>query len=302
MTVEQLQYFLALAQCRNFTMAANQMYISQPALSKSISALEKELQMTLVLRNTREVTLTPAGESFQKTCQNVLMDLRNGINEANSSIGKISGKVLLGISSEFPEVAISAFINEIRKVYPLITLDMKFYRPNGLLRAIDNNTLDMIFTSDMPRDTDLDSLVLSTNRRCIVIPTDHPLADRTSLTFQEVRNDGLVLIDNMISGYEHDIAIETARAGRCSPHLKAITRSIPETLMRVACHQGITILSDKYQNLSSDVVFIPIPDAEPIRNYLVWRKSENECIRAISELTKNSYNSKALEKSAVSRI
>lgn len=289
MTIEQLQYFLALAQCRNFTMAANQMYISQPALSKSISALEKELQMTLVHRNTREVTLTPAGESFQKTCQDILMSLRSGINKANSSIGKISGKVLLGISSEFPEDTVADFINKIREVYPLIALDMKFYRPNGLLRAIDNNTLDIIFTSDMPRDTDLDSLVLSTNQRCIVLPADHPLATRKKLTFQEVRNDGLILIDNMISGYEHDLAIATARADCCSPHLKAITRSIPETLMRVACHQGITILSDKYKNLSNNVKFVPVQNVESIRNYLVWRKSENECIRAISEL--------ALEKS-----
>ena len=56
MTIDQLEHFYALSQCKNYTLAANQLYISQPALSKSIQALEKELHLDLVHRNTRTVT------------------------------------------------------------------------------------------------------------------------------------------------------------------------------------------------------------------------------------------------------
>lgn len=64
MTVDQLQYFLAISQCKSFTMAANHLYISQPALSKSIAALEKELQVQLLTRNTKSVVLKRLVKDF----------------------------------------------------------------------------------------------------------------------------------------------------------------------------------------------------------------------------------------------
>ena len=64
MTIFQLECFCALADSLNFTQTANAMFITQPALSRAISSLEQELQLTLLQRTTHSVTLTPAGKIF----------------------------------------------------------------------------------------------------------------------------------------------------------------------------------------------------------------------------------------------
>lgn len=60
MTITQIKYFITTAKCLNFTKAASQLYITQPALSRQIAAIEAELNMQLFVRNNRTVKLTPA--------------------------------------------------------------------------------------------------------------------------------------------------------------------------------------------------------------------------------------------------
>lgn len=72
MTIFQLECYYALAQSLNFTQTASQQYITQPALSRSISSLEKELGIKLVNRTTHTVSLTPAGRVFAEECRKII--------------------------------------------------------------------------------------------------------------------------------------------------------------------------------------------------------------------------------------
>jgi len=76
MTIFQLECFCALADSLNFTQTANAMFITQPALSRAISSLEQELQLTLLQRTTHSVTLTPAGKIFSSECHKMLKEFQ----------------------------------------------------------------------------------------------------------------------------------------------------------------------------------------------------------------------------------
>ena len=78
MTIFQLECFCALADSLNFTQTANAMFITQPALSRAISSLEQELQLTLLQRTTHSVTLTPAGKIFSSECHKMLKEIQRG--------------------------------------------------------------------------------------------------------------------------------------------------------------------------------------------------------------------------------
>jgi len=82
MDTKQVQCFLAIAECKNFTEAAARLYISQPAVSRHISNLEKELGVTLFKRDKRSVELTPAGGVIQKGLLRVSEDFSAVIKEA----------------------------------------------------------------------------------------------------------------------------------------------------------------------------------------------------------------------------
>ena len=79
MTLNQLECFMVLAQRLNFTQAADDLVMAQPALSRLISALERELVLQLFYRNSRSVALTPAGTVFFKKCPKILDEYRGSV-------------------------------------------------------------------------------------------------------------------------------------------------------------------------------------------------------------------------------
>ena len=81
MTLTQLESFLILAQRLNFTQAADDLFISQPALSRMISSLEQEVGLQLFYRSSRSVSLTPAGRAFAQQCPRILDSYRAGMEK-----------------------------------------------------------------------------------------------------------------------------------------------------------------------------------------------------------------------------
>lgn len=77
LTFRQLRYFLVLSEELHFGRAAQRLHISQPPLSASLRQLEEELKVTLLLRNSKRVTLTPAGEAFQRQARRILEQLED---------------------------------------------------------------------------------------------------------------------------------------------------------------------------------------------------------------------------------
>ena len=228
MTIDQLEHFYALSQCKNYTLAANQLYISQPALSKSIQALEKELHLDLVHRNTRTVTLTAEGIAFADTCRTLLHTLRHGINNAKSASGTLNGRVVFGLPSDHYDAAAIRLLSLLNKKQPGIRADLKFFPPNGLLRALDNDTVDFIFSCDWPRSENLAFLRVCESTNCAVLPKDHRLAERDEISFTELKNENFLAISYMVSGREHDLIIELAREAGLSPNLNYEANSFPE--------------------------------------------------------------------------
>lgn len=284
MTLDQLQQFFALSQCKNFTQASRQLYITQPALSKSISALEKELQLKLVNRDTRTVALTAAGEEFAQTCQQILATYRDGLNKAQSTAGEISGKLLFGLPSERFDFAAMGMLSLLRANYPGIRAELKFYPANGLLRALDNGNVDFIFAADWPRSKNLNYRLLETSRNCAVLPSCHSMAAREALSYSELKGQEFIAIDYMVSGREFDNIVELARADSVSPHVVYEAHTIPELLMQVACGRGITILSEKYRPMGEGfVVFVPLTEHSYMQEYLIWKKHSNPCVQAVAD-------------------
>lgn len=285
MTIDQLEHFYALSQCKNYTLAANQLYISQPALSKSIQALEKELHLDLVHRNTRTVTLTAEGIAFADTCRELLHTLRHGINNAKSASGTLNGRVVFGLPSDHYDAAAIRLLSLLNEQQPGIRADLKFFPPNGLLRALDNDTVDFIFSCDWPRAENLEFLRVCESTNCAVLPKDHSLAEREEISFTELKNENFLAISYMVSGREHDLIIELAREAGLSPNLNYEANSFPELLMMVAAKRGVTVLADEHKALQTDaVVFVPLKDARRKEENLIWKKSDNPCISAVAEL------------------
>src|SRR3546814_410998 len=100
MELRQLRYFVAIAECRNFTLASKQLHIAQPPLSRQIQMLEAELGVTLLLRNSRPVRLTEAGRVFYEQALQVLARIEQMKSATQQSGANQRRRLAIGRSEE----------------------------------------------------------------------------------------------------------------------------------------------------------------------------------------------------------
>ena len=147
MTITQIKYFITTAKCLNFTKAASQLYITQPALSRQIAAIEAELNMQLFVRNNRTVKLTPAASVLLQEFEKIYNDYNLAIAKAANSFAGLSGELNIGVlegayvGDLFPDV-----LQYFAGFYPQVKINLRNYSFNQLIEKLYSNQLDLIVT------------------------------------------------------------------------------------------------------------------------------------------------------------
>lgn len=144
MNLQQMEYFVTIAETRSITLAAKKLYISQPPMSRQIALLEKEIGTELLVRTNRGVALTPAGEILYAKCCDILdsmRDMKEAVQEAASGV-----RGLIRIGSIYTAIPTLARLTAgFRRQYPGITFYLEPSLPDELLRKLEKGTIDVAF-------------------------------------------------------------------------------------------------------------------------------------------------------------
>lgn len=124
MDFKQIEAFINVAKFKSFSKAANSSFLSQPAISSHISSLEKELSIQLFDRTSKEVLLTPAGESFLKYAIDILNTRDKAISHLANFNGNISGKLKLAASTTPCNTILPALLRQFHSLYPEVSFDI----------------------------------------------------------------------------------------------------------------------------------------------------------------------------------
>jgi LysR family transcriptional regulator, nitrogen assimilation regulatory protein len=124
MDLKQMQYFLCLAQERNVTRAARRLNIVQPALSMQIAKLETMLGKQLFFRTAQGMSLTPAGEEFERLVAPIIKDIDRAREEMARLDGKVAGRVSIGMINSTAQSILPVSTLRIAKAYPDIELSI----------------------------------------------------------------------------------------------------------------------------------------------------------------------------------
>src|SRR5689334_11066250 len=122
MELRQLAYFLAIAEERNFTRAAQRIPIAQPAISQQIHRLEAELSETLFVRDRRGVRLTPAGEALLPHAQAMLASAGHARDAVAAVSGVLAGRLAVGFVQPLPDHRFTALLGAFHREHPGIEL------------------------------------------------------------------------------------------------------------------------------------------------------------------------------------
>ncbi|MEG2019715.1 MAG: selenium metabolism-associated LysR family transcriptional regulator [Synergistaceae bacterium] len=143
MRIRRMEAFVNVVKYKSFSKAANSLFISQPSISAYISDLENDLGVKLIIRSTKEVTLTRAGEKFYFCASEILKKMENIHDEFNRSQNDVSGTLFIAASTVPSEYLIPSIFSEMYRDYPNLKFKVMQSDSKETIRHIENMDADI---------------------------------------------------------------------------------------------------------------------------------------------------------------
>lgn len=191
----QLKYVVEVAKWQNITRAAEVLHITQPSLSNQIISLERELGVSLFERSRKRVKLTEAGESFVYQATGILNEM-DGLKQSMADFAKRhAGTVRVGALSVMVSLGIPDVLIAFTDRYPALRVTLTEEDSHSLIGKVNINELDAVFAtpSDADAKEDLYQVKLAESRIVAAVNAGHPLARRSELTLEDLRDQKLVI-------------------------------------------------------------------------------------------------------------
>jgi len=278
--LRELRYFVAVAEHLHFTLAAEALYVSQPALSKQIRALEAQLQTPLFARNRRAVQLTPDGEALLPHARSVLEAWARAQATLSTASARRQTTLVVGISTGLGRGLLPAVRARLAESAPAARFHVRqvgWADATGGLAATGPDRTDAAFVW-LP-GPDPESYVWTevlTEPRMIALPAAHPLAGRDDLDITDVLDEPFLALPAS-SGCLRDYWLATEERRGAPVRIGAEITGAEETVEALTAGLGICLLSEgNAPHIAREGVAIrPISGVGPSRLALVWRRGDN---------------------------
>jgi len=188
----KLYTLLKVAEYRNYTQAAKSLNLTQPAVSQHIHALENELGVRLFERLGNRLVLTRAGEkavSAARAISTLYDNLKYEISDSNYGVKELNIGITHTVESNRISEALAKYVSENRNIKIKLITDTQ----SKLRSMLKNYELDMAIIDGSVSDEALVSKLLDTDRLVLVIDPSHPLAQKDSVTIDEIRHEKMIL-------------------------------------------------------------------------------------------------------------
>lgn len=285
--LRDLRYFVAVAEELHFTRAAERLYLSQPALSKQIRALERQLGFPLFDRRRRRLELTPQGEALLGPARHLLADWQRALAGARGAGAAVSLTVGMqtAVGRDVQRDVIAGFRERgWQIVLRLVTWD----DPSA---GLTDGTCDLAFVWLPLPGAGLATRTLVAERMWVALPTGHRLAERPEIDFGELADEPFVALPRS-AGPLRDFWLATAARGGRQARIGAEAASTDEVLEAVASHQGVVLIAEGNVGLyqRSDLVYRPVRGLPEAELAIAWRGDDRrpEIAELVAALTGHS--------------
>jgi DNA-binding transcriptional LysR family regulator len=185
-TLRQLRAFVLVGRLGSFTQAAQEMHLTQSALSLLIRELESSMATRLVDRTTRNVSLTAAGIEFFASTQRVLADLEHAISNVDKLLAKERGRVVVAAPLVLSSTLLPPILAGFRSAFPGIELVLNDSLPGQVLSQVRTGIADLGIGTFSQTEEDLQRVLLFKEAIVAVFPASHPLARLQRLTWRDL--------------------------------------------------------------------------------------------------------------------
>jgi DNA-binding transcriptional LysR family regulator len=264
MELRHIRYFLAVAEERNVTRAAERLGIGQPPLSQQIHALEAELGVRLFRRTGHGVLLTEAGEAFLIDARRLLESAGQAIANAQSAGRGETGQLNIGFtgSAAFNPV-VPRMIRQFRQSYPGVALTLSEGNTAELLNDLKSGRVDVAFVrlgAQSPAGMTFHHI--AAERMQLVLPATHPLARKRRIRLEALANEPFVLLPRDASPTLHDVIVGACRNAGFEPVLGQQAPQLSSVVNFVAAEFGVSLVPASVCQIQVEgVVYVDVAGA-----------------------------------------
>ena len=260
--MRKLRYFVTVAEELNFGRAAKLLHIAQPVLSRQIRALEGELGVRLLIRDTRGATLTDAGSQLLQDARFLLAESK-ALQERLSRAAVPTRVLRVGV---MPGLLATAAVRTFESTNAAHRAEVVPIGAAEQLESVRTRTLDVVYAREPVDHRGLGTAALLEEPRDALLPGDDPLASRRSVRLAELASHRPLQDPAAVPEW---YAVATPERRRATPRAAS---TMEEKLERVAAHEGFAIVPRSATAFyrRPDVCVVPIEDMPPARVTLIW--------------------------------
>lgn len=259
--LRHLKAFIAVGKLLHFKKAADSLFITQPALSRLVKALEEEVGAELLTRTTRQVSLTAAGKLFLDECQLAFDHLERGMHLAQRATAGDIGHISVAYNDFSINGPLPRILELFKENYPDISVELSYIPTHLQHQALLDCEIDIGFLIGPYETEHIDSVRVSREKVVAVLPIKHPLAKRDSIRLKELANEKFIVGSK--SGWQafrlriYDFC---SQAG-FSPQVIQEASSSNGILGLVAANMGVTLYAECVRNFQrKDVAVVPLKE------------------------------------------
>ena len=284
MNLNQLRYFVSVAESGSFTKAAQSHFVSQTAITQQIHALEENIGTKLLDRNSRPVSLTPAGRVLLKEAREILSRMDAALIRTREASTGLEGELRLGYTKGYEHSDLPKYLRRFHRQYPTVLISCYRCDTDMLAAGLISGDYDVIFTWDSTNPRQEESLQLQVMEHVplrVALYANHPLARRAELTRRDLKQENILFMSPSGTGDSFGDAfyIRLYQQAGYQPNILLRSNDIESILMMVAAEEGISIVpeySHPWDVGTENVVFVPLAgEGETEEILIAWRKNDD---------------------------
>jgi len=196
MTITQLQYVLAVAEYKNFTLAAEKCFVTQPTLSMQIQKIEDELNILIFDRSKKPIQLTEIGQKIVNQAKNIVNEADRIKDIVEQQKGFIGGEFRLGIIPTIMPTLLPMFLNNFIRKYPKIKLIIEELNTDEIITRLKNGHLDAAIAATPLMEEKIKEIVLYFEPFVAYIPESHSSFSKTEIEVSDLNVDEILLLQD----------------------------------------------------------------------------------------------------------
>ena len=264
MQLKQLEAFGVLADELHFGRAADRLGVSQSALSQQLQKLESELGVQLVIRTSREITLTEAGSLLLPAARQTLASADHAVSLIEDFKAGRTGRIVVaslgaGFNGPLPEI-----IRRFHAAMPGSIVELVHSRDSASQeRAVLAGAFDAAVVRRVVNERAIESVRLLDETFVVYVPDDHRLADRDVVSLAELASEPFVFWQRRLGSSFYDLIVDGCRAQGFEPTIHSLGDTLEAQLALVAAGLGVSVQARSHSSISREgTIAVPIEPRE----------------------------------------